>query len=105
MNGPRRALAICALIGLFVFQGALRLSGVSELQQVPRVRDKPPSPARIVSLVPSVTELLFAIGAGAQVVGSAATTTSHPQSRNCLASARCVDPDLERLLALRPISW
>jgi iron complex transport system substrate-binding protein len=102
MNGPRRALAICGLIGLFVFQGVLRLSGVSELQQVPRVQDKSPSPARIVSLVPSVTELLFAIGAGAQVVGVSSYDHEPPAVEKLPRVGALVDPDLERLLALRP---
>ena len=66
MNGPRRAAARSVGSSVSLFLGSRAFNGVSGVQQVP---ESSISPARIVSLVPSVTELLFAIGAGAQVVG------------------------------------
>ena len=59
-------------------------------------------PARIVSLVPSVTELLFAIGAGPQVVGVSSYDHEPPAVEKLPRVGALVDPDLERLLALRP---
>lgn len=59
-------------------------------------------PARIVSLVPSVTELLFAIGAGAQVVGVSSYDHEPPAVEKLPRVGALLDPDLERLLALRP---
>lgn len=63
----------------------------------------PRKPQAIVSLVPSQTELLFALGVGAQVVG-VSDYCVHPQAQ--LAGLPRVggqkDPDLERLLSLRP---
>ena len=57
----------------------------------------------IISLIPAVTEMLFAIGAGpAGRRRSAASTVIRPRSRSCRGSARCIDPDLERILSLRP---
>jgi len=63
----------------------------------------PPHPARIVSLVPSLTELLFALGVGDRV---AAVTDYCLHPADALRALPRVggqkDPDLERLLALAP---
>lgn len=61
-----------------------------------------PRPQRIVSLVPSLTETLFAIGAGPQVVG-VGTFDSYPPRVNRLPRVGgLVDPDTERILSLHP---
>lgn len=63
----------------------------------------PGVPQRIVSLVPSLTELLFELGCGARVVG-VSDYCVHPQAA-LLQVARVggqKDPDLGRLLALGP---
>jgi iron complex transport system substrate-binding protein len=59
-------------------------------------------PARIVSLVPAVTEMLFAIGAGPQVVAVSSFDDYPPQVRNLERVGALLDPDLERMLALKP---
>src|SRR5690606_20948229 len=59
-------------------------------------------PQRIVSLAPSTTEVLFAIGAGDQVVG-VSTFTNHPPAAATLPKlGGHLDPDLESLAALDP---
>jgi len=60
-------------------------------------------PARVVSLVPSTTESIFALGAGASLVG---------RTRYCISPSPAVqviekiggtkDPDLARIIALQP---
>jgi iron complex transport system substrate-binding protein len=59
-------------------------------------------PARIISLVPAVTEMLFAIGAGPQVVAVSSFDDYPPQVRNLERVGALLDPDLERILALKP---
>lgn len=60
------------------------------------------SPTRIVSLVPAVTEILFAIGAGPQVV-AVSTYDDFPEPVKALPRVGALlDPDVERILALRP---
>lgn len=63
----------------------------------------PAPPRRIVSLVPSITELLFALGAGDAVVGC---TTFCTEPRDGLRGVARIggekDPDLEAMRALRP---
>jgi ABC-type Fe3+-hydroxamate transport system substrate-binding protein len=62
-----------------------------------------PVPAlRIVSLAPHVTEILFAAGAGAQVVGVSAHSDYPPAARMLPVVAGFADLDPERVLALRP---
>jgi iron complex transport system substrate-binding protein len=62
----------------------------------------PAVPQRIISLIPAVTEMLFAIGAGNEVV--AVSNYDHfpaeVQSRPRVGAL--VDPDFERILSLKP---
>jgi len=59
-------------------------------------------PSRIVSLIPAVTEMLFAIGAGDQVVGVGNFDHYPPAVEKLQRVGALLDPDLERILALRP---
>jgi iron complex transport system substrate-binding protein len=57
---------------------------------------------RIVSLAPSVTETLFALGAGAQVVGVSQYCDYPPQVRDLPRVGSFLTPNLEAIVALRP---
>jgi iron complex transport system substrate-binding protein len=59
-------------------------------------------PRRIISLVPNVTEILFAIGAGPQVVAVSTYDIEPPEVRALPTVGALVDPDTERIIALRP---
>jgi len=59
-------------------------------------------PRRIVSLVPNVTEMLFAIGAGPQVIAVSTFDVEPPEVRSLPTVGALVDPDTERIIALRP---
>lgn len=60
------------------------------------------SPQRIVSLVPNVTEVLFAIGAGPQVVAVSSYDEEPPAVRALPKAGALLDPDTERIITLRP---
>lgn len=60
------------------------------------------APRRIVSLIPAVTETLFAIGAGPQVVAVSSFDRYPPEVRALPKVGALVDPDLEKILSLRP---
>jgi len=60
------------------------------------------APKRIVSLVPALTEMLYAIGAGPQVVGVSSFDDFPPQVKSLPRVGALVDPDMERILSLRP---
>ncbi len=59
-------------------------------------------PQRIISLVPNVTEILFAIGAGPRVVAVSSYDVEPPEVRALPTVGALVDPDTERIIALRP---
>lgn len=63
---------------------------------------KTPAPARIVSLIPAVTEMLFAIGAGPQVVGVSSFDTYPAEATTRPKVGGLFDPNFERILSLRP---
>lgn len=60
------------------------------------------APRRIISLVPAVTEILFAIGAGPQVVAVSNYDVEPPEVRSLPTVGALIDPDTERIIALRP---
>ena len=60
------------------------------------------APARIVSLSPSTTEALFAIGAGAAVVGRSRYCDYPPEVAHLPVVGGYVDASLETILALTP---
>jgi len=57
---------------------------------------------RIVSLVPNVTEILFAVGAGPQVVGVSTYDDFPPETKALPRVGALLDPDTERIFSLRP---
>jgi iron complex transport system substrate-binding protein len=59
-------------------------------------------PSRIISVIPAVTEMLFAMGAGPQVVGVGSFDEYPPEVRTLPRVGALLDPDLERILSLRP---
>ena len=66
------------------------------------VRSQTAVPQRIVSLVPAVTEMLFAMGAGRGVVGVSSYDAFPAEARALPKVGALVDPDFERILTLRP---
>jgi cobalamin transport system substrate-binding protein len=91
-KGSRRRTPDSGLRSLTLL--ALLVSGVAALSA--------PVPARIISLVPSVTETLFAIGAGSQVIAVSSVDHDPPEVNRLPRVGALVDPDVERILALRP---
>ena len=59
-------------------------------------------PRRIISLIPAVTEILFAIGAGPQVVAVSNYDIEPPEVRALPTVGALIDPDTEKILSLRP---
>jgi iron complex transport system substrate-binding protein len=55
-----------------------------------------------VSLVPAATEMLFAIGAGPQIVGVSSYDHFPAEVEKLPKVGALIDPDTERILALRP---
>jgi iron complex transport system substrate-binding protein len=85
------------MIGRFVVAIVVFLVGVvihpAALTQAP--------PRRIVSLIPAVTEMLFAIGAGDRVVGVSSFDRFPPEIEKVPRVGALLDPNLEKILSLR----
>ena len=74
----------------------VRTDGVGRKVKVPEF------PRRIVSLAPSVTETLFALGSGDRVVGVTQFCDYPPEARTRPRVGGMVNPSWEAILALRP---
>jgi iron complex transport system substrate-binding protein len=77
-----------------VVASALLLSGLAAYAQ--------DQPRRIVSFIPAVTEMLFALGAGDRVVAVGSFDRYPPEIETLPRVGALLDPDLERILSLRP---
>ena len=75
---------------------------LSQATQGAAARQDPRAPARIISLIPAVTEILFAIGAGPQVVAVSSFDRYPPDVEKLQRVGALIDPDVERILSLRP---
>ncbi len=60
------------------------------------------APARIVSTAPSITEVLFALGLGSRVAGVTQYCRYPAEAQSKPKIGTFLEPDLERILALRP---
>lgn len=72
------------------------------LATVSSAQTAPLPPRRIISLVPSVTETLFAMGAGARVAAVSSFDQFPSEVEKLPRVGALFDPDVERILALRP---
>ena len=76
----------------------LLLYAVTTLAQQPQQRP----PQRIISIIPALTEVLFAIGAGPRVVAVGSFDDYPPEVKKLERVGALLDPDLERILSLKP---
>lgn len=97
----RRAFPVTLAGGLLLAVAAMASPGLSRGQSGAST-SRPAAPSRIVSLVPALTEMLFAIGAGPQVVGVSSYDTYPPEAASRPKVGALLDPDVERILSLRP---
>ncbi len=98
MNIVRRAVAT---IGLLF---SLHASAAAAIAATPShlVGTEKPPPRRIVSLAPSVTELLFALGLGDRVVGVTTFCRYPPAALRVTRIGGYLTPNFEALLVVRP---
>ena len=88
------SLAACSVVVLAAPVSAVDATGV-------RIERAAPA-ARIVSLAPHATELLFAAGAGGSVVGLLAPADWPPEAKRVPRVGDAAGLDLERVVALKP---
>ena len=61
-----------------------------------------PRAQRIISLVPALTEMLYAVGAGPQVVAVSSYDEYPPEVTALPRVGALIDPDTERIISLKP---
>lgn len=87
------------LLGLALAGGAAARPVSDDLG---RTLEVPPAPLRIVSLAPGATEMLFAAGAGAQVIATVEYSDEPPAARQVPRVGDVAAVDMERLVGLHP---
>jgi iron complex transport system substrate-binding protein len=92
-------IASVLLLAACLCGAQLKLGPAYHLAPTARAQTRP---QRIVSIVPSVTEMLFAIGAGPRVVGVGNFDTYPPEALTRPKVGGLIDPDIERIIALKP---
>src|ERR1700722_8248595 len=100
---PGAALRVLALLLLAVAAEARTV-----VDDLGRQVSVPQVPLRIVSLAPGATEMLFAAGAGSQVIATVEYSDEPPAARQVTRIGDVAAVDMERLVALRPdvvVSW
>jgi len=94
MAAHKKALTPCAVIV------ALLTIAAAPNHQVPQSPNH--QIARILSLVPAVTEMLYEIGAGPRVVAVSSYDTYPPEVKTLPNVGALLDPNVERILSLKP---
>lgn len=93
----RLVLGLCLLLAAPVQAAAIRL-----VDDAGQILDLPQPPQRIISLTPHLTELLFAVGAGAQLAG-VDSASDYPEAARTLPRVGDYSRiHFERILALQP---
>lgn len=64
--------------------------------------DVPQNPSRLISLAPSITETLYALGAGDRIVGDTDYCDYPPEARLKPHVGAILNPSLEKIVALKP---
>jgi iron complex transport system substrate-binding protein len=103
LAGVSAALAVsCTLIlactSATTSPGGLR-EFTDEIGRSVRVR---PNPERIVSLAPSVTETLYALGLGDRIVGVTSYCDYPPEAKSKESIGDTLRPSIERIVSLKP---
>ena len=108
MFSPRYPLAIAAALALGGATAAPAPAARTVTDDLGRQLTLPAPPLRIVSLAPGATEMLFAAGAGSQLVATVEYSDAPPAARRVPRIGDAVAIDMERLVLLHPdvvVAW
>lgn len=95
-------LQIVLVIILFILIGGGNSFAATFTDEVGRKLEVQGSPQRIVSVAPSVTETLFALGLGDRLVGVSSYCQFPPEALKKEKVGGYINPSLEKIVALRP---
>lgn len=97
------AVAISFAVILLLLPGCTREQPVVQPSRddLDRPVNIPPRVTRVVTLAPNLTELVFAAGAGAKVVGTD-DFSDYPEQATKLPKVGGMQPNIEKIVALKP---
>jgi iron complex transport system substrate-binding protein len=101
LAGRNRLLACvlaAALSALLSVDGSAR----TVKDQTGRMVNVPENPHRLVSLAPNITEIVYALGLGDELVGDTENCDFPPEATSKPHVGTMVNPSLERIVALKP---
>ncbi len=98
----KKGMMKAIIISLLLFLSPFTTNGMVFRDHAGRNVSIENAPSRIVSLAPSITELIFAIGQGERVVGVTRYCNYPPQTSSIAKVGGMLDPDFERILLLKP---
>lgn len=99
----RKTIVFTFCLCMLTFPGPVPANGGTPVtDQAGRTVNVPDDPARVVSLAPSVTEIVFAVGRADALVGVTAYSDYPEAARTLPRVGSYFQPDLERILALTP---
>jgi iron complex transport system substrate-binding protein len=94
------------LISILVATLSILLSSTGSARmfkdQTGRMVNVPENPHRLVSLAPNITEIVYALGLGDELVGDTDNCDFPPQAKSKPHVGTMVNPSLERMVALKP---
>jgi len=93
---------ISSLVAAFLGLGGVLFAGRLVTDQTGRRVGIPEQPQRLVSLAPSITETLYALGLGDRVVGDTDYCEYPPEARQKPHVGPVLNPSLEQIVALKP---
>ncbi len=104
MGSTVEAMRHCRLVLLLVclFSGARFVQAATIPDMLARPVAVPDGPLRLVSLAPSLTEIVFALGRGDWLVGVTDFCNYPPAARSKPRVGGPINPNLERIAELRP---
>ncbi|HJV51004.1 MAG TPA: cobalamin-binding protein [Noviherbaspirillum sp.] len=108
MRLSRTSLAAWILLSIAAFSIHPAFGAVSVVDDTQRTVTLPAPARRVVSLAPHTTELLFAAGAGAYVIGVTEYSDYPPEAKRITSVGSGISLDLERILQLKPdliVGW
>jgi len=100
----RTAFGMFAIVGLAV-AASLAVSTATAREvtdQTGRRVNVPDNPQRVVSIAPSITETLYALGLGNRLVGDTDYCDYPPEARTKPHVGAMLNPSLEKIVALKP---
>ncbi len=88
-------------LGVLLLAGAQGWGG-TVTDQLGRVMVLPDNPVRIISLIPSITEIVFELGQGKRIIGVTQYSDFPEEVKKLSRVGSYVNLDLERIIALKP---